>query len=39
LPPDLRARNQLCSAVRILPTCRLPVGEGAKRVIVIMRFG
>mgnify|MGYP001807202628 CR=1 FL=1 len=31
LPPILRAYSQLKRAVRAPPTCRLPVGEGAKR--------
>src|SRR5574343_954802 len=32
-----RASIQLWSAVRILPTCNRPVGEGAKRVVVMPR--
>src|SRR3546814_12748700 len=35
-PPCFLAHSQLWSAVRTLPTCRWPVGEGAKRVIVVM---
>src|ERR687898_2609582 len=31
VPPDPRASNQLNKAVRALPTCRWPVGLGAKR--------
>ena len=31
LPPTLLAYNQLNSAVRAPPTCRLPVGDGANR--------
>src|SRR6516165_6102216 len=31
LPPWWRAKSQLNSAVRALPICRNPVGEGAKR--------
>ena len=31
LPPVLLAYSQLNSAVLAPPTCRLPVGEGAKR--------
>src|SRR5579859_7519493 len=34
LPPTCRAASQQTSAVRILPTCSRPVGEGAKRVMV-----
>lgn len=33
-PPVLRAYSQLNSAVRAPPTCRLPVGEGAKRTLI-----
>src|SRR3546814_8449737 len=32
-PPCFLAHSQLWSAVRTLPTCRVPVGEGAKRVV------
>src|SRR5690242_19639760 len=35
-PPFCRAHNQLCSAVRMLPTCSRPVGEGAKRVTTLI---
>src|SRR3546814_108699 len=35
-PPACLASSQLCSAVRMLPTCRCPVGEGAKRVVTVM---
>src|SRR3546814_15982331 len=35
LAPALRASVQLWSAVRILPTCKRPVGEGAKRVVIM----
>jgi hypothetical protein len=31
VPPRLRAKNQLNSAVRAPPTCKYPVGEGANR--------
>jgi len=31
VPPFRRAYNQLKIKVRALPTCRKPVGEGAKR--------
>jgi hypothetical protein len=31
VPPFLRAHSQLKSAVRAPPTCRYPVGLGAKR--------
>ena len=31
LPPTCLAKSQLKSAVRAPPTCRLPVGDGAKR--------
>lgn len=31
LPPVLQAYNQLKRAVRAPPTCKFPVGEGAKR--------
>eukprot|EP00882_Tetradesmus_deserticola_P021998 GHRQ01023867.1.p2 GENE.GHRQ01023867.1~~GHRQ01023867.1.p2 ORF type:complete len:117 (-),score=12.65 GHRQ01023867.1:266-616(-) len=34
LPPTLRAYSQLNSAVRAPPTCKLPVGEGAKRTLI-----
>src|SRR4051812_14747630 len=30
-PPDRRANSQLNNAVRAPPTCRYPVGDGAKR--------
>src|SRR3546814_14661971 len=36
--PLFRSNIQLISAVRILPTCRLPVGEGAKRVVTVTFF-
>src|SRR3546814_2823436 len=36
--PLFRSNIQLISAVRILPTCRLPVGEGAKRVVTVKFF-
>src|SRR3546814_2634195 len=32
-PPFFRAQSQLWTAVRMLPTCSLPVGDGAKRVV------
>src|SRR3954454_7135225 len=35
LPPFFRANKKLCSAVRILPTCSRPVGDGAKRVTTL----
>src|SRR3546814_20219245 len=43
-PPCFLAHSQLWSAVRTLPTCRVPVGEGAKRVTTVIaraysRFG
>src|SRR6266496_4420882 len=31
VPPVCRAKAQSYSAVRMLPTCRSPLGEGAKR--------
>src|SRR3984957_21178251 len=31
VPPVCRAKAQAYSAVRMLPTCRSPLGEGAKR--------
>src|SRR3546814_14409317 len=37
-PPFFRAPIQLCSAVRIFPTCRLPVGEGPIRVVTVNFF-
>src|SRR3546814_668991 len=37
-PPFFRAHIQLSSAVRFLPTFRLPVGEGAKRVVTVKLF-
>jgi hypothetical protein len=33
VPPFRRAYNQLKINVRALPTCRNPVGEGAKRTL------
>src|SRR5258708_3063606 len=33
VPPSRRAKSAFRSAVRALPTCRSPVGEGAKRTI------
>src|SRR5215467_6319492 len=36
LPPWWRAKSQLDSAVRALPICRNPVGEGAKRTTTVI---
>src|SRR5258708_35505139 len=36
VPPFFRANRKLCSAVRILPTCSRPVGDGAKRVTTLI---
>ena len=36
LPPALRAISQFISAVRRLPTWMCPVGDGAKRVVVVI---
>src|SRR5258708_25752205 len=36
VPPCLRAKSQLKSAVRAPPTWRKPVGDGAKRVLTLM---
>src|SRR5437773_187591 len=35
-PPSRRAKSQLKSAVRAPPTCKCPVGEGAKRTRGVM---
>src|SRR3546814_15817648 len=35
-PPCFLAHSQLWSAVRTLPTCRVPVGAGAKRVTTVI---
>src|SRR5947209_14590969 len=35
-PPFFRANSKLCSAVRTLPTCSRPVGDGAKRVTTVI---
>src|SRR4030095_7861811 len=37
IPPFFVAHRKLCSAARILPTWSRPVGEGAKRVMTVMR--
>ena len=34
VPPWPRANSQLNSAVRALPTCKWPVGDGAKRTLI-----
>ena len=39
VPPCLRAKSQLKSAVRALPMCRKPVGEGAKRTVTVIPGG
>src|SRR3954468_24107352 len=38
-PPCRRAKSQLKRAVRAPPTCRYPVGEGAKRTRGVMEWG
>jgi hypothetical protein len=39
VPPWWRAKRKLKSAVRAPPTCRNPVGLGAKRVRTAIRGG
>src|SRR3989475_11269600 len=39
LPPSLRAKSQLKSAVLAPPTCRYPVGDGAKRTLIVTGNG
>ena len=36
VPPWAFANSQFTSAVRMFPTCSLPVGEGAKRTLTVM---
>src|SRR5215469_1084349 len=39
MPPWCRAKSQLKSAVRALPMCRKPVGDGAKRTVTVIPGG
>src|SRR6266550_6332054 len=38
-PPSRRAKSQLNSAVLAPPTCRYPVGDGAKRTLIVTENG
>src|SRR5213083_972018 len=38
-PPSRRAKSQLKSAVLAPPTCRYPVGDGAKRTLIVTENG